>query len=87
MGVCQVSPFGVFVHDVEEVFYTYLGGLVPYQRESQAHFFCWPLYSLRGEVVEKVNGEAQCSVEDAVYVCELSVSEDSAVCGMVFGLE
>ncbi len=86
MGVGQVSSFRVFVHVVEEVFSSHLGGPVPYRLESQAHFFCWPLYSLRGEVVKKASGEAQCSVDDAVYVCELSVNEDSEVCGMVFGL-
>ncbi len=79
--------FRVFVHAVEEVFNSHLGGLVPYRRESQAHFFCWPLDSLRGEDVEEAGGEAQCSVKDAVYLCELSVSEVPEVCGMVFGLE
>ncbi len=72
MGVGQVSPFGEFVHVVEEVFSSHLGGPVPYRRGSQAHFFCWPMYSLRGEVVDKASGEAQCSVEDAVYICELA---------------
>ncbi len=86
-GVGQESPFGVFVHAFEEVSRFHLYGSVPYRRETQAHFFCWPLYALRREVVEKASGESQCSVEDAIYVCELSVSEDSEVCGMVFGLE
>ncbi len=49
--------------------------------------FFGPLYSLRGVVDEKANGEAHCSVEDAVYVYELSGSEDSEVCGMIFGFE
>ncbi len=70
VGVGQESPFGVYVHVVEEVFHSHLGGLAPYRRETQAHFFCWPLYSLRREVVEKASGESQCSVEDAIYVCE-----------------
>ena len=87
MGVGQESPFGVFVHAVEEVFRSHLYGPVPYRRETQAHFFCWPLYTLRREVVERTIGESQCSVEDAIYACELSVSEDSEVGGMVFGLE
>ncbi len=87
MGVGQESPFGVFVRVVEEVFRPHLDGSVSYRRETQAHFFCWPMYALRREVVEKASGESQCSIKDAVYVRELSVSEDSEVCGMVFGLE
>ena len=51
MGVCQVSSFCVFVHIVEEVFYSHLGGSVPYGREPHAHLFGWSLYPLRGEVV------------------------------------
>ncbi len=87
MGVGQESPFGAFVHVVEEVFRPHLDGSVPYRRETQSHFFCWPLYALRGEVVEKASGESQCPVKDSDYVCELSVNEDSEVCGMVFGLK
>ena len=48
---------------------------------------CWPLDSLRGEVVEEAGGEAKCTVKDAVNVYELAVCEDPEVCGMVFGLE
>ncbi len=51
MGVGKVSPFGVIVHIVEEVFYSHLDGSVLYGGESQAHFFGWPLDSLRWEVV------------------------------------
>ncbi len=51
VGVSKVSPLGVFVHVDEEVFYSHLGGSVPDGGESQAHLFCWPLDSLRGEVV------------------------------------
>ena len=52
MGVHEVPSFCVFVHVIEEVFYSHLGGSVSYGGESQAHLFCWSLDSLRGEVVE-----------------------------------
>ena len=52
MGVHEVPSFCVFVHVIEEVFYSHLGGFVSYGGESQAHLFCWSLDSLRGEVVE-----------------------------------
>ncbi len=87
MGVGHESSFKVCVHVVDEVFRSHLDGFVPDGREIQAHFFCRPLDALCGEVVEKNSGESQCPVKDSVYVCELSVSEDSKVCGMVFGLE
>ncbi len=77
MGVGQESSFRVFVHAVEEVFRPHLDGFVLDGWETQAHFFCWPLYALCGEVVEKASGESQCPVNDSVYVCELIVGEDA----------
>ncbi len=50
MGEGKVSPFCVFVYVVEEVFYSHLGGSVPYGREPQAHLFGWSLYPLRGKL-------------------------------------
>ena len=51
MGVGKESPFVLFVHVGEEVCYSHLGGSIPNGRESQPHFFCWPLDPLRGEYV------------------------------------
>ena len=87
MGVREVPPFCVFVHVVEEVFYPHLSGSVSYGGESQSHFFCWSLDPLRGEVVEYAGCLAQRLVQDAVYIRELSVSEDSQMRCVVFRLE
>ncbi len=51
VGVGKVSSFRIFVHIIEEVFDSHLGGSVPYGREPQAHLLGWSLYPLRGEVV------------------------------------
>ncbi len=82
--VRKVSSFCVFVHVIEKVFNSHLGGSVPYGREPQAHFLGWSLYPLRGEVVEYAGCVAERFVKNAVYLCELWVCEDSEVCGMVF---
>ncbi len=69
------------------MFYSHLGGAVPDGGKSQAHLFGWPLDPLRGEVVYYAGCKAQCLVEDAVYLCELWVCEDTEVGGMVFRFE
>ncbi len=40
MGVGKESPFGVFVHVGEEVFYSHLDDSIPDGGKSQAHLLC-----------------------------------------------